>query len=74
MVNEANAMIRDPVYECAAAISRLQKQVTKLQAQQAKTQAEVVNLQSQQANLVALICMKLNLIIPRTHSTAATIH
>lgn len=42
MVYEANVRIRDPVYGCAGAISKLQKQLSELQAELAVTQAELL--------------------------------
>lgn len=48
MVYEANVRIHDPVYGCAGAISKLQKQLNDLQAELAMTQAEIHIMQYQQ--------------------------
>ncbi|RVW60831.1 LOB domain-containing protein 11 [Vitis vinifera] len=48
MVYEANVRIHDPVYGCAGAISKLQKQLNDLQAELAVTQAELLIMQCQQ--------------------------
>ena len=48
MVYEANVRIHDPVYGCAGAISKLQKQLKDLQAELAVTQAELLIMQCQQ--------------------------
>lgn len=48
MVYEANVRIHDPVYGCAGAISKLQKQLNDLQAELAMTQAEIHIMQFQQ--------------------------
>ncbi|KAH0470567.1 hypothetical protein IEQ34_000290 [Dendrobium chrysotoxum] len=55
MVYEANARIRDPIYGCAGAICKLQKQVTELQAQLARTRADLLHVQTQHANFLALL-------------------
>ncbi|XP_020585962.1 LOB domain-containing protein 1 [Phalaenopsis equestris] len=55
MVYEANARLRDPIYGCAGAICKLQKQVTKLQAQLARTRADLLHVQTQHANFLALL-------------------
>nr|GMD38595.1 LOB domain-containing protein 1-like [Ipomoea batatas] len=53
MVYEANARVRDPVYGCAGAVCRLEKQINALRAELAKAEAEMLNLQCQNANLNA---------------------
>ena len=51
MVYEANARILDPVYGCAGAISKLQKQLEEVQAELAMTQAELLFMRCQQQQL-----------------------
>ncbi|XP_059291464.1 LOB domain-containing protein 1-like [Lycium ferocissimum] len=74
MVYEANARIRDPVYGCAGAICRLQKQICELQADLAKAQVEILNVQTQKANLVALICMEMTQNQENNSSTVSPDH
>ncbi|KAF7093204.1 hypothetical protein CFC21_095629 [Triticum aestivum] len=44
LVYEANARVRDPIYDCVGAITSLQWQVESLQTQLALAQAEMVRL------------------------------
>ncbi|TVU47442.1 hypothetical protein EJB05_07045, partial [Eragrostis curvula] len=57
MVYEAEARLRDPVYGCAGAVCRLQKQANELKVQLARAQADLLNAQAQHANLLALLCV-----------------
>nr|WKV35368.1 lateral organ boundaries domain protein 31 [Ipomoea batatas] len=59
MVYEANARVRDPVYGCAGAVCRLEKQINALRAELAKAEAEMLNLQCQNANLNAYVDWRL---------------
>ncbi|KAF0903913.1 hypothetical protein E2562_030059 [Oryza meyeriana var. granulata] len=59
MVYEAEARLRDPVYGCAGAVCRLQKEANELKVQLARAQADLLNAQAQHANLVALVCVEL---------------
>uniref|UniRef100_A0A0D9VSS0 LOB domain-containing protein n=1 Tax=Leersia perrieri TaxID=77586 RepID=A0A0D9VSS0_9ORYZ len=59
MVYEAEARARDPVYGCAGAVCRLQKEAEELKVQLARAQADLLNAQAQHANLVALVCVEL---------------
>ncbi|KAL5218622.1 hypothetical protein ABZP36_019306 [Zizania latifolia] len=59
MVYEAEARLRDPVYGCAGAVCRLQKETNELKVQLARAQADLLNAQAQHANLVALVCVEL---------------
>ena len=58
MVYEAEARLRDPVYGCAGAVCRLQKQANELKVQLARAQADLLNAQAQHANLLALVCLE----------------
>jgi hypothetical protein len=58
MVYEAEARLRDPVYGCAGAVCRLQKQANELKVQLARAQADLLNAQAQHANLLALVCVE----------------
>ncbi|CAN6320397.1 unnamed protein product [Urochloa humidicola] len=58
MVYEAEARLRDPVYGCAGAVCRLQRQANELKVQLARAQAELLNAQAQHANLLALVCVE----------------
>jgi hypothetical protein len=58
MVYEAEARLRDPVYGCAGAMCRLQKQTNELKVQLARVQADLLNAQAQHANLLALVCVE----------------
>ncbi|RCV45305.1 hypothetical protein SEVIR_9G447400v4 [Setaria viridis] len=57
MVYEAEARLRDPVYGCAGAVCRLQRQANELKVQLARAQADLLNAQAQHANLLALVCV-----------------
>ncbi|GJN31123.1 hypothetical protein PR202_gb19482 [Eleusine coracana subsp. coracana] len=57
MVYEAEARLRDPVYGCAGAVCRLQRQANELKVQLARAQADLLNAQAQHANLLALLCV-----------------
>ncbi|XP_062209212.1 LOB domain-containing protein 1 [Phragmites australis] len=59
MVYEAEARLRDPVYGCAGAVCRLQKQANDLKVQLARAQADLLNAQAQHANLLALVCVEM---------------
>jgi hypothetical protein len=59
MVYEAEARLRDPVYGCAGAVCRLQKQANELKVQLARAQADLLNAQAQHANLLALFCVEM---------------
>ncbi|XP_062213475.1 LOB domain-containing protein 1-like [Phragmites australis] len=59
MVYEAEARLRDPVYGCAGAVCRLQKQANELKVQLARAQADLLNAQAQHANLLALVCVEM---------------
>ncbi|KAL6902318.1 hypothetical protein ACP4OV_005194 [Aristida adscensionis] len=59
MVYEAEARLRDPVYGCAGAVCRLQRQANELKVQLARAQAELLNAQAQHANLLALVCVEM---------------
>ncbi|KAF8718656.1 hypothetical protein HU200_024955 [Digitaria exilis] len=59
MVYEAEARLRDPVYGCAGAVCRLQREANELKVQLAQAQAELVNARAQHANLVALVCVEM---------------
>ncbi|CAN6313166.1 unnamed protein product [Urochloa humidicola] len=57
MVYEAEARLRDPVYGCAGAVCRLQRQANELKVQLARAQADLLAAQAQHANLLALVCV-----------------
>ncbi|KAL6645765.1 hypothetical protein ACP70R_017373 [Stipagrostis hirtigluma subsp. patula] len=59
MVYEAEARLRDPVYGCAGAVCRLQRQANDLKVQLARAQADLLNAQAQHANLLALVCVEM---------------
>ncbi|KAF8683780.1 hypothetical protein HU200_044713 [Digitaria exilis] len=59
MVYEAEARLRDPVYGCAGAVCRLQREANEVKVQLAQAQAELLNAQAQHANLVALVCVEM---------------
>lgn len=59
MVYEAEARLRDPVYGCAGAVCRLQKQANELKVQLARAQADLLNAQAKHANLLALFCVEM---------------
>ena len=59
MVYEAEARLRDPVYGCAGAVCRLQKEANELKVQLARAQADLLNARAQHDNLVALVCVEL---------------
>jgi len=59
LVYEANLRLRDPVYGCAGAVCRLQKQANELKVQLARAQADLLNAQAQHANLLALVCVEM---------------
>uniref|UniRef100_A0ACD5XJE2 Uncharacterized protein n=1 Tax=Avena sativa TaxID=4498 RepID=A0ACD5XJE2_AVESA len=58
MVYEAEARLRDPVYGCAGAVCRLQKEAEELKVQLARAQADLLSVQAQHANLLALVCVE----------------
>ncbi|XP_062230353.1 LOB domain-containing protein 1-like [Phragmites australis] len=58
MVYEASVRIRDPVYGCAGAICRLQKQVSDLKAQLARGHAELTGARAHHSHLLALLCVE----------------
>lgn len=58
MVYEAEARLRDPVYGCAGAVCRLQKEANELKVQLARAQADLLSVQAQHANLLALVCVE----------------
>ncbi|KAM0901925.1 hypothetical protein ACQ4PT_019629 [Festuca glaucescens] len=58
MVYEAEARLRDPVYGCAGAVCRLQKDANELKVQLARAQADLLSVQAQHANLLALVCVE----------------
>lgn len=58
MVYEAEARLRDPVYGCAGAVCRLQKEANELKVDLARAQADLLSIQTQHANLLALVCVE----------------
>ncbi|CAM0872647.1 unnamed protein product [Alopecurus aequalis] len=58
MVYEAEARLRDPVYGCAGAVCRLQKEANELKVHLARAQADLLSVQAQHANLLALVCVE----------------
>ncbi|XP_051230783.1 LOB domain-containing protein 1 [Lolium perenne] len=58
MVYEAEARLRDPVYGCAGAVCRLQKEANELKVQLARAQADLHSVQAQHANLLAIVCVE----------------
>ena len=58
MVYEAEARLRDPVYGCAGAVSRLQREANELKVHLARAQADLLGVQAQHANLLALVCVE----------------
>ena len=58
MVYEAEARLRDPVYGCAGAVGRLQKEANELKVHLARAQADLLSVQAQHANLLALVCVE----------------
>jgi hypothetical protein len=59
MVYEAEARLRDPVYGCAGAVCRLQRQANELKVQLARAQADLLSAQAQHADLLALFCVEM---------------
>ncbi|PWZ06722.1 LOB domain-containing protein 1 [Zea mays] len=69
MVYEAEARLRDPVYGCAGAVCRLQRQANELKVQLARAQADLLSAQAQHADLLALFCVEMA--TPRQPAAAA---
>ncbi|XP_059073757.1 LOB domain-containing protein 11-like [Cryptomeria japonica] len=56
LVYEASARLNDPIYGCAGAICRLQKEVLHLQSELAATKVELLNTQANLASLATGFC------------------
>ncbi|KAK8928790.1 LOB domain-containing protein 4 [Platanthera zijinensis] len=70
IVYEANARIRDPVYGCAGAVFKLQKQAAELQAQLARARADLIHVQTQHTNLLAVLMASSSMQTPAGHLPA----